>query len=252
MIEIKHLTKIFNKGEKNEVIAVNSINFTINDGEIFGLLGPNGAGKTTTLRMLSTILKPTSGTAIVEGYNIQEEPAQVRKVIGFLTGETKLYNRLTPRETFFYFGKLYNIEEIKIKKRIEEITTMLELKEVLDRRVGTLSDGMKQKVSIGRTIIHNPKVFILDEPLTGLDILARKTVAEFIKNSKKQGKLVLFSTHVMSEAEELCDRIAFIYKSEVLDIGKKEELKEKYKKTTLEEAFIELMRQKNEKSGINI
>ncbi len=248
MIETENLTKIFRKGEKNEVIAVNNASFTVNDGEVFGLLGPNGAGKTTTLRMISTILRPTSGTAIVEGYNVTKEPDMVRKSIGFLTGQTKLYDRLTTRETLFYFGRLYNIPEEEIKGRIEEIASMLELNDALNSRVSTLSDGMKQKLSIGRAIIHTPKALVLDEPLTGLDILARRSVNEFIKYSKEQGKSVLFSTHVMSEAEEMCDRVAIIYKGKILDMGKKEELKEKYGKTTLEETFIELMRREDEES----
>ncbi len=248
MIETENLTKIFRKGEKNEVIAVNNASFTVNDSEVFGLLGPNGAGKTTTLRMISTILRPTSGTAIVEGYNVTKEPAKVRKSIGFLTGETKLYDRLTTRETLFYFGRLYNIPEEDIEGRIEEIVSMLGLNDVLNRRVSTLSDGMKQKVSIGRAIIHNPKALVLDEPLTGLDILARRSVNEFIKSSKEQGKSVLFSTHVMSEAEEICDRVGIIYKGKILNMGKNEELKEKYGKTTLEETFIELMRREDEEN----
>lgn len=248
MIETENLTKIFRKGEKNEVIAVNNASFTVNDSEVFGLLGPNGAGKTTTLRMISTILRPTSGTAIVEGYNVTKEPAKVRKSIGFLTGETKLYDRLTTRETLFYFGRLYNIPEEEIEGRIEEIASMLGLNDVLNRRVSTLSDGIKQKVSIGRAIIHNPEALVLDEPLTGLDILARRSVNEFIKSSKEQGKSVLFSTHVMSEAEEMCDRVGIIYKGKILNMGKNEELKEKYGKTTLEETFIELMRREDEEN----
>ncbi|MEA3431731.1 MAG: ATP-binding cassette domain-containing protein, partial [candidate division WOR-3 bacterium] len=177
-----------------------------------------------------------------------KEPDMVRKSIGFLTGQTKLYDRLTTRETLFYFGRLYNIPEEEIKGRIEEIAFMLELNDALNSRVSTLSDGMKQKVSIGRAIIHNPRALVLDEPLTGLDILARRSVTEFIKYSKEQGKSVLFSTHVMSEAEEMCDRVAIIYKGKILNIGKKEELKEKYGKTTLEEIFIELMRREDEES----
>lgn len=248
MIEIENLTKIFKKGEKKEVIAVNNASFTVNDGEVFGLLGPNGAGKTTTLRMISTILKPTSGTAMIEGYNVTKEPDKVRKSVGFLTGETKLYDRLTARETLFYFGRLYNIPDGKNKGRIEEIASMLELKDALNKRVSTLSDGMKQKVSIGRATIHNPKVLVLDEPLTGLDILARRSITDFIKSSKEQGKSVIFSTHVMTEAEEMCDRVAIIYKGKILDIGKKDELKERYGKTTLEEIFIALMRREDEKN----
>lgn len=242
MIESKGLTKIFNKGKKNEVTAVDDANFSVNNGEIFGLLGPNGAGKTTTLRMIATILKPTSGTAIVEGHSVIKEPQRVRKNIGFLTGDTKLYDRLTVKETFDYFGRLYNVDETELTKRIEELLMMLELNEAKDKRIAELSDGMKQKVSLGRTIIHNPNNLILDEPLTGLDILARRVVTNFIKDAKKQSNCIIFSTHVMSEAEELCDRIAIINRGRILSIGEKELLKKKYKCTTLEEVFIQLTR----------
>jgi len=250
LIEITKLTKIFKKGGKEEVIAINNANFTVNKGEIFGLLGPNGAGKTTTLRIISTILKPTSGDVKVSGHSVTDEPDEVRKNIGFLTGETRLYERLTPREIFFYFGRLYNMQEGEIEERLEEIVPMLELKEVLYQRVSTLSSGWKQRVSIGRTVIHNPEIFVLDEPLTGLDILARRSATEFIKQSKEQGKAVIFSTHVMSEAEELCDRVGFIHKGDILDVGDKEGIKEKIKKNSLEETFIELMRRKDEEDCI--
>lgn len=246
MIEIKNLTKIFNKGKKNEVTAIDDANFSVNNGEIFGLLGPNGAGKTTTLRMIATILKPTSGTAIVEGHSVISEPEKVRKNIGFLTGETKLYDRLTVKETLNYFGELYNVDETELTKRIEELLKMLELDDAKDKRLADLSDGMKQKVSLGRTIIHNPNNLILDEPLTGLDILARRAVTNFIKKTKNQNNCIIFSTHVMSEAEELCDRIAIINKGKILNIGEKGTLMRKSKCTTLEEVFIQLIRSQNE------
>ena len=252
MIEIKKLTKIFNKGKRNEVIAVDNAKFSVNNGEIFGLLGPNGAGKTTTLRIIATILKPTLGTVNVDGFDIIEEANKVRKNIGFLTGETKLYDRLTVKETFTYFGRLYNIDEVELDKRVEELIMMFELNEARNKRISDLSDGMKQKVSLGRTIIHNPKNLILDEPLTGLDILARREVTNFIKSVKKQGTCIIFSTHVMSEAEELCDRIAIINKGKILCVGEKEKLKIENKCTTLEEVFIQLIRSKDEKSNSHI
>ncbi|MGB9721905.1 MAG: ABC transporter ATP-binding protein [bacterium] len=246
MIACKGLTKIFNKNKKNEVIAVDNANFSVQDGEIFGLLGPNGAGKTTTLRIIATILKPTSGTAIVEGHSVISEPEKARKNIGFLTGETKLYDRLTVQETFRYFGKLYSVDDAKLEKRIEELIGIFELGNVGNRRIADLSDGMRQKVSLGRTIIHNPKNLVLDEPLIGLDILARRTVTNFIKEAKKRNYCVIFSTHVMSEAEELCDRVAIISKGKILEEDEKEELKRKYKVTSLEEVFMQLIKSKDE------
>lgn len=249
VIEIKNLTKIFNKSKKNEVTAINKANFSVNNGEVFGLLGPNGAGKTTTLRIIATILKPTLGTVNVDGFDIIEEANKVRKNIGFLTGETKLYDRLTVKETFTYFGKLYNINEAKLKKRVKKLIEMFELNDKKNKRIAELSDGMRQKVSLGRTIIHNPKNLILDEPLTGLDILARREATNFIKSAKKQGTCIIFSTHVMSEAEELCDRIAIINKGKILCVGEKEKLKMEYKCNSLEEVFIQLIRSQDEKSN---
>jgi len=224
-IEIKNLTKIYKKRGGKKVIAINDLNFTVNKGEIFGLLGPNGAGKTTTLRIISTILKPTSGDVVVEGVSVSKNPDGIKKIVGFLTGETRLYERLTPRETFYYFGRLYNMKDNEIEERIKNINLILKLEDIMDRRISELSDGMKQKVSIGRTIIHNPEVFILDEPLTGLDIFARRSVAKFIRRSKSEGKTILLSTHVMSEVEELCDSVGFLYKGKLLEVGGKEEIK---------------------------
>jgi sodium transport system ATP-binding protein len=240
MIEINNLTKIFNRNRKNEVIAVNDISLSINNGEIFGILGPNGAGKTTTLRIIATILKPTSGTVAIDGYTVIDDAERVRKNIGFLTGETKLYDRLTVQETFDYFGRLYNIEEIELKTRAKELMILFELDEVKNKRIVNLSDGMKQKVSICRTIIHKPHNLILDEPLTGLDILARRAMTNFIKEAKKQNNAIIFSTHVMSEAEEVCDRIAIIHRGAILDSGEKDILKKKHRCSTLEEVFLKL------------
>jgi sodium transport system ATP-binding protein len=240
MIGIHQLTKIFNNNKKNEVTAIDNITLSIENGEILGLLGPNGAGKTTTLRIIATILKPTSGTVAVDGYSVIDDAEMVRKKIGFLTGETKLYDRLTVRETFNYFGRLYNIEELELKARAKELMRLFELEEVKNKRITNLSDGMKQKVSIGRTIIHKPHNLILDEPLTGLDILARRAMTNFIKESKTQNKAIIFSTHVMSEAEEVCDRIAIIDRGVILDTGGKDILKKKYGCSTLEEVFLKL------------
>lgn len=245
-IEIKNLTKIYKKRGGKKVIAINDLNFTVNKGEIFGLLGPNGAGKTTTLRIISTILKPTSGNVVVEGVSVSKNPDGIKKIVGFLTGETRLYERLTPRETFYYFGRLYNMKDNEIEERIKNINLILKLEDIMDRRISELSDGMKQKVSIGRTIIHNPEVFILDEPLTGLDIFARRSVAKFIRRSKSEGKTILLSTHVMSEVEELCDSVGFLYKGKLLEVGGKEEIKKRYECDTIEKIFMDLISDKEE------
>ena len=237
MIEAINLTKRFDRNKNSNEPAVMNATFTINQGEIFTVLGTNGAGKTTTLRMLATILKPTSGTAIIYGHDIIKDPEQVRKKIGFITGETKLYDRFSPRELFFLFGQLYNMNKPEIETRIEKIADILRINQFLDKRINLLSDGMKQKVSLGRTIIHDPTFLILDEPLTGLDIFARRAVIEFIKILKDENKSIVFSTHVMSEAEELCDKLAFIDKGMIVEMDKKERIKEKYKQTNLEDIF---------------
>ncbi len=246
MVIVANMRKEFLQvGKKAKLLAVNNVNFTAYNGEIFGLLGPNGAGKTTALRIIATILKPTSGIVLVDGECVIKAPEKVRKNIGFMTGETRLYDRLTVEEILIYFGKLYSIDKEQLKKRIEELIRTFELNEVRDRKVTNLSDGLRQKVSLIRTIIHDPKNLILDEPLTGLDILARRTAVDFIKEAKKLNRCVIFSTHVMSEAEELCDRIAILNKGKILYVGEKEDLKRKYRVKTLEEIFIQLIGSKD-------
>ncbi|OYV03480.1 ABC transporter ATP-binding protein, partial [candidate division bacterium WOR-3 4484_18] len=206
MIEVDGLVKIFSDRKRGEVRAVDGICFEVNPGEIFGLLGLNGAGKTTTLRMLATILTPTAGTAKVDGYDICENPVEVRRRVGFLSGDTGLYHRLTPRELLNYFGELYGMDKKRIDDRMEELSTLLDMGGFLDVKIDKLSQGMKQKTSIARTLMHDPQVLLLDEPIKGLDVLTSLNIIEFIRNSKRMGKTIVFSTHVMREAERLCDR----------------------------------------------
>ena len=235
-IKVKDLRKNFGKKE-----ALKGVSMAVYSSEIFGLIGPNGAGKTTLLRIISCIYRPTSGKVTVDGHNVMKEPEMVKSLIGFLTGETNLYHRLTPLETFYYFGSLFNMEKERIESRIEEIVSMFGMEEVLNTPVGHLSTGWKQKVSIGRAIIHSPEILILDEPLTGLDIMARRTVSQFIKKYKEDGRTVIFSTHVMSEAEELCDRIAFINNGEIILTGEKNKIKKENGDKSLEEIFVKIL-----------
>ena len=242
MIEVDGLVKVFHDRKRGEVRAVDGICFEVNPGEIFGLLGLNGAGKTTTLRMLATILTPTAGTAKVDGYDIRENPVEVRRRVGFLTGDTGLYHRLTPRELLSYFGELYGMDRKKINDRIEELSTLLDMEGFLDVKIDKLSQGMKQKTSIARTLMHDPQVLLLDEPIKGLDVLTSLNIIEFIRNSKRMGKTIVFSTHVMREAERLCDRIGIIHEGRIIKVGTLEGWRQETGLHDLEDIFVEFVK----------
>ncbi len=225
MIEIKKLAKKFavenpknlSEQEKQDprlkgrfFHSVQDVSFVCKKGEVLGLLGPNGAGKTTTLRMLSTALKPDSGSVIIDGENVLAQPVIARKKIGFLSGSTGLYGRLTGRENIDYFGQLHGMNEKSIANRIQELADLLDMHSFLDRRSENFSTGMKQKTAIARAVVHSPELVILDEPTTGLDIMATQTVLEFIRGLKEQGTPVIFSTHHLDEVQELCDQVTVI------------------------------------------
>jgi len=245
MIKVNGLTKIFYDNKRGKVAAINNLNFHCQKGKIFGLLGPNGAGKTTTLRILATMMQPTCGTAEVNGIDVVNNPDEARKQIGFLSGETGLYDRFTPRETLKFFGKINGMENKIIDKKMSEIFQVLDMENFKDVRVGKLSTGMKQKLSIGRCILHDPTVLILDEPTVGLDIITARTVTEYVKKCKEQGKCVIYSTHIMSEAEKLCDDIGIIHRGKLLAIGTIKELQKHSSLKDLEEIFFDLI----ERSG---
>ena len=237
MLELKNLTKKF-----GGVTAVDDLSFEISKGEIFGLLGENGAGKTTTLRMLATMLKPTSGTAILSGVDMSHSPEEVRGRVGILFGgESGLYDRLTVFENIRYFGELNDIPVDEIKKRIRVLADIFDMNDFLEKRAGKLSKGMRQKASFARAIIHNPDVLLLDEPTSGLDVGAMREVQSFIKRQKDEGKTILFSSHTMSEVEKLCDRIAIIHKGKLAAIGTLDELFKRYQTENLEELFMGLV-----------
>ncbi|MCW6086525.1 MULTISPECIES: ABC transporter ATP-binding protein [Clostridium] len=237
MIEVKNLAKIF----KNGVTAVNNINFKVTDGEILGLLGENGAGKTTTLRMLATMLKITEGQALINGHDVSKEADKVRGQIGILFGgEVGLYDRLTARENIKYFAELNGMSEEETNKSIEELAKNLDMTEYLDRRVGKFSRGMKQKVAIARSIVHNPSVVLFDEPTIGLDVTSAKIVQDFILKCKSDGRTIIFSSHTIPEVEKLCDRIVIIHKGKIVEEGKLKELEEKYN-NSIEEIFVNLI-----------
>jgi sodium transport system ATP-binding protein len=242
MIQAQKLSKVFPATKKTkEVRAVNAISFECKPGQIYGLLGANGAGKTTTLRILATILEPTSGTAKVAGYDIVEEPEKVRENVGFLSTSTALYDRLTARELVEYFGRLHGMDGDALHKSVETLFAALDMNGFRDRRCEKLSTGMKQKVSIARTLVHDPPVMIFDEPTMGLDVMAARAIARFIRQCRERGKTVIFSTHVMSEATKLCDRIGIIHGGNILEEGTLEELRARHATQDLEDIFVKVV-----------
>lgn len=242
MIAVDKLTKVYHDRKRGDVVAVDSISFDCFEGEVFGILGPNGAGKTTALRTLATILKPTSGSARLNGHSLEKDPELIRGSIGYLSGETGLYARLTPKETLLYFGRLNRYPEEKLDERVASLIKLFDMEEFAGVRCEKLSTGMKQKVSIARAVIHDPPILIFDEPTAGLDILVADTLLTYIEDCRSQGKCVIFSTHIMSEAERLCDRIAIINRGEILAVGSMEELRERTGERFLEKIFLSLVR----------
>ena len=242
MIEAENLSKHFiDPKTKITKRAVDEISFVVRPGEIFGLLGANGAGKTTTVKMLATILEPTGGTGRVNGFDIRTEDEKVRRSIGYLTGSAALYERLTAREMLQYFGDLYSMEAHHRDRRIQELAEVLEMGEFLDRRCDKLSTGQRQRTSIARSVLHEPSVLFFDEPTSGLDIMAARTVVRLIRRSKQEGKTILFSTHIMSEVESLCDRIAVVHGGKIVATGTLAELRDRTGATNFESVFLRLI-----------
>ncbi len=207
---VNQLTKTFYDDSRGEVVAVNQISFACQAGQIFGLLGANGAGKTTTLRMLATILKPTGGTATLMGFDVSHQPEEVRRHLGFSSATTALYPRLTARETLEFFARINGCPPATVNERVNALISRFGIRDYADARVDRLSQGMKQKVAIARTVAHDPPVLIFDEPTVGLDVLNALEMQKVIAGFRDEGKTILFSTHIMSEAEKLCDRIAIV------------------------------------------
>jgi sodium transport system ATP-binding protein len=241
MIIAQQLTKVFQDKKRGEIRAVDNVSFTCEPGRIFGLLGVNGAGKTTCLRLLATLLQPSSGTASLAGHDIVTAAQEVRANIGFLSSATALYGRLTAREVVQYFGRLHGMGEDVLERRIDELFSTLEMNDFRGRRCDKLSTGMKQKVSIARTLVHDPSVMIFDEPTLGLDVLTARTVIDFIRDCGRRGKTVIFSTHVMSEVERACDTIAIIHRGRVMAEGTLGQLRERMGLLSLEDIFIKVV-----------
>jgi len=250
MIEAQNLRKEFelSKQQRKELnttdrvaIAVDDVSFQCQPGRVFSLLGPNGAGKTTTLRMLSTIFKPTSGSIKIAGVDALANPQEARKKMGFLTGSTGLYARLTPNELLKYFADLYEIPNDEFEARKNRLYDLLDMHDFHGKRIGKLSTGMKQKVSISRTMIHDPEVVVFDEPTSGLDVITAANIIQLIRDCKSEGKTVIFSSHIMSEVDLLCDDLAIVHKGKMLFNGTMDEFKGQMQAENLTAEFIRIV-----------
>ena len=241
MIEARHLSKTFKDKKRGVITAVNDVSFVCAPGRIYGLLGANGAGKTTTLRLLATLLQPTSGTATLAGHDVVTAPQKVRTNVGFLAASTALYGRLTAREMIRYFGELNGLSGAEIRDRTKRLADQLDMHEFLDRRCDKFSTGMKQKTSIARTLIHDPAIMIFDEPTLGLDVMAARAIVRFVRDCRDQGKTVIYSTHVMSEVEKLCDCIGIIHDGRLLAEGTLDELRTRHREQDMEEIFVKIV-----------
>jgi sodium transport system ATP-binding protein len=251
MIEARNLTKIFRDKKRGQIYAANDISFRVQPGQIYGLLGANGAGKTTTLRLLATLLQPTSGSATLAGFDISTQPEKVRANVGFLAASTALYGRLTAREMVTYFGRLNGLSDGEIRSRLKQLADDLDMHEFLDRRCDKFSTGMKQKTSIARTLIHDPLVMIFDEPTLGLDIMAARTIVKFVRDCRARGKSVIYSTHIMSEVEKLCDVIGIIHNGKLLAEGTLADLRARYAEEDMEDIFVKAVGNEDAVAGSN-
>ncbi|TWU24102.1 Daunorubicin/doxorubicin resistance ATP-binding protein DrrA [Novipirellula galeiformis] len=241
MIQVQHLTKAYEDVHRGRFIAVDRVSFSIGPGEIFGLLGPNGAGKTTVLRILSTVLSPTSGIANVAGHDVVHDSAEVRRRIGFVSNNTAMYDRMTAWEMVGYFGRLHGMTRDELRERLETLFTQLRMNDFRDVPGAKMSTGMKQKVSIARALVHNPPVLVFDEATLGLDVMVARNLLAIVRDLRDRGKCLIFSTHIMSEVEKLCDRIAIMHQGRILDSGTLENLRERHGEEDFEEVFFGLL-----------
>ena len=241
MIEIENLSKYFRGKRFKKVNAVNGVSFTVRDGEVLGLLGPNGAGKTTIMRLLGTVLRPSGGSAHVAGFDVRQKPDDVRRVLGVLPEYWGLYERFTPREHLLLFGKFYRLRSPALEERIDELIALLDMGEYADRPCKRFSKGMSQKVALARALIHDPSHLLLDEPTAGLDVMSARQVRSLITRARGEGKCVVVSTHILSEAERLCDRLVFLDRGLVVAEGTSEALCRQAGADNLEEAFLKMV-----------
>ncbi|XZE44626.1 ABC transporter ATP-binding protein [Pirellulaceae bacterium SH467] len=241
LVQVQNLTKIYPDTLAGEYRALDGISFSAKAGEVFGLLGPNGAGKTTALRILATILKPTSGHAKVFHFDVASQADYVRHSIGFVSNNTAIYDRMSAWEMVEYFGRLYGIDEDALEERMQFMFDQLQMRDFRDCPGAKMSTGMKQKVSIARALVHDPPVLIFDEASLGLDVLVARTLQLIVKELRDQGKCIIYSTHIMREVERLCDRVAIMYKGRIVDTGTLDELADRHSQRDFEELFYQLL-----------
>lgn len=245
MIEVRDVCKKFvkriGKKEKHEFYADYDISFEVKEGEILGIIGPNGAGKTTLLRMLSGIMEQISGSILVDGMDYKDHGIEIKKKLAFLSGNTKLYKDISPVELLKMCGEYYGVEENVLEKRIEDIIERFDMREFAHQKIENLSTGQYQRVSIARCLVHDPKYYILDEATSGLDVISGKVIIDFIKEEKKRGKGIIYSTHYMEEADSICDKIMMMNHGKVVMIGTVKEIKKKSGENNLRDAFFTLI-----------
>lgn len=250
MIKLENITKEFIKTnvkkKQEKFIAVNNISFDVKDKEILGILGPNGAGKTTLLRMIAGIMEPNKGKITIDQLNYKNDEIKIKKKIAYLSGNTKIYGTISPYELLKMCAEIYDVKKEEIDKRIKKIAQILQMEEFLYNKIEKLSTGQTQRVNIARCLIHNPKYYILDEATSGLDIITSQIILDFIKSEKENGKTILYSTHYMEEAENICDRIIMINKGKIIATGTPENIKKQTKTSNLRDAFFVLIGGKNE------
>ena len=249
MLEVKNVYKEFEKinkdKQKEKFYADNDISFKLDKGMTLGILGPNGAGKTTLLRMLAGIMEPTKGSITYDGVSFHDDEIGLKRDIAYLSGNTKLYQSFTPYELLSICGELYNVDKDTCEKRIKELSKSLEMEKFLYKRIGTLSTGQQQRVNIARCLIHNPSYYILDEATSGLDIIASQIILDFIKKERDNGKSIIYSTHYMEEAENICDYIIMINEGKIIMTGTSKEINKKLGTDNLRDAFMELIKGEN-------
>jgi sodium transport system ATP-binding protein len=247
MIHVEGLTKYYADLRRGRLVALDGVSFAAAPGQIYGLLGPNGAGKTTALRIISTVLRPSSGTVTVNGFDVVTQPSQVRRQIGFMSANTGVYDRMTAWEMVYYFGRLHGLQSATLAERMEKLFERLQMNDFRDLLGAKMSTGMKQKVSIARALVHDPPVLIFDEATSGLDVLVARALLKTVAELRNQGKCVIFSTHIMREAEKLCDRLAVIHRGRILAEGTLDELRDRHEQRDLEELFFQLITRHDER-----
>ncbi|MDX1962797.1 MAG: ATP-binding cassette domain-containing protein [Pirellulales bacterium] len=241
MITVRDLSKHYTDLQRGAFVALGGVSFSARPGQIFGLLGPNGAGKTTALRILATLLRPTGGTALLNGFDVVSQASFARRQLGFVSMNTAVYDRMTAWEMVEYFGRLHGFAGEELRGRMEKLFERLQMGEIRDLLGAKMSTGMKQKVSIARALVHDPPVLIFDEATSGLDVLVARSLIREVAELRDQGKCVIFSTHIMREVEKLCDRIAIIHRGKILTEGSLDELRDRHHEHDFEELFFRLI-----------